>query len=353
MKITSRSHNPGIDIIRIVAMCMVVSMHVLMNNIEFIRLTCSPVARIAVRLFYVETFVCVNLFILATGWLYAGRTPKPHRLLELFCMVLFFDIGSRLLLCPITGQPFLWKRIIHEHWFWNAYLALILFVPILNGGLIEMNRRWGNAMVLRIVFFISFVLGIVPVHGIDNGRSFGWFLCLYLTGAQLHISSSLIEPPKAVRLFSAAILLPIFTSFLSMFFLSFFGLNLYWLLELYQSPILYVSSVSFFLSLATVDLPQLPKLVRFAATASFSVYLIHTASVVRPHFFALSKWMVEHAAQQGGGNVIIAVLATVLVVYAFGMVVELVRRFVFRFSRMDTACQNGGRLISSFLVKHR
>ena len=76
------SRNHGIDIIRIVAMCMVVAMHTMMHNINAIRLSCSPGPRIMICFFCVETFICVNLFILTTGWLHAGRMPKFHRVIE-------------------------------------------------------------------------------------------------------------------------------------------------------------------------------------------------------------------------------------------------------------------------------
>ena len=347
-------HNHGIDIVRIVAMCMVVAMHMLMHNIDAIRFSCSPGARVAIRLIYVETFICVNLFILTTGWLYAGRMPKLSRIIELGLTVLFFDIGTRLVVCPALGRSFSWSRLPSEHWFVNVYLALILLVPFLNGGLAELNRKLGFRLVFRLVLLVSLFFGIVPILGVDMGRSLGWFVCLYLTGAQLRLSRDSIEFPSRRVLFFLASGLPIFVVFLARIAMNFADMPLYGIVEQFQSPVLYLSSVAFFLALSTANIPQQPLLIRFAASASFSVYLVHTASAIRPLFASFSKWLVEWFSSFGAGYAVIpAVLCGVLAVYAIGMIADAFRLVVFRFLRIGPRCETIGKWILASVFRRQ
>jgi surface polysaccharide O-acyltransferase-like enzyme len=340
------THNHGIDIVRIVAMCMVVAMHMMMRSIATTRLSCSPGARIVIRLFYVETFICVNLFVLATGWLYAGRMPKLRRIIELGLTVLFFDIGTRLVVCPALGRSFSWARLASEHWFVNAYLALILLVPFLNGGLAELNRKFGLRLVSRLVLLVSLFFGIVPISGVNTGRSLGWFVCLYLTGAQLKLSKDSIEFPSRRILLFFAVGLPVLAVFFAMIAMNFAGMSIYGIVEQYQSPVLYLSSVAYFLAFSTAYIPEPPLLIRFAASASFSVYLVHTASAIRPLFDSFSKWLVEWSSSFGAGYAVVpAVLCGVLAVYAIGMMADAFRLAVFRFLRMGSRCEAVGNWI--------
>lgn len=349
-KVMSRNH--GIDIIRIVAMCMVVAMHTMMHNMDAIRLSCSPGARIMIRFFYVETFICVNLFILSTGWLYAGRMPKFNRILELASSVLFFDIGTRLVVCPALGRPFSWSRLISEHWFVNVYFALILIVPFLNGGLAELNRGFGMRLVRRLVLLVSLFYGIVPIPGVNTGRSLGWFVCLYLTGAQLRLSKDSMVFPTRHFLLSLATGLPILAVFLAMVAMRFAGTPLYGMVEQYQSPVLYLSSISFFLALSTADIPKPPLLIRFASSASFSVYLVHTAYPIRPLFDSCSERLVEWSSSFGSGYAVVpAVLCGVLAVYAIGMTADAFRLLFFRFLRLESRCKTFGNWILASICR--
>lgn len=345
-------HNHGIDIVRIVAMCMVVAMHMLMHNIDATRFSCSPGARVVIRLFYVETFLCVNLFILTTGWLYAGRMPKLCRIIELGLTVLFFDIGARLVVCPALGRSFSWSRLTSEHWFVNVYLALMLLVPFLNGGLAELNRKFGFRFVFRLVLLVSLFFGIVPILGVDRGRSLGWFVCLYLTGAQLRLSIDSIEFPSRRVLLFFATGLPIFAVFLARIAMNFANMPLYGIVDQFQSPLLYLSSVAFFLALSTANIPKPPLLLRFAASASFSVYLVHTASAIRPFFDSFSKRLVEWSSLFGAGYTIIpTVLCGVLAVYAIGMIADVFRLVFFRFLRVKSRCTTVGNYILASVFK--
>lgn len=348
------THNHGIDIVRIVAMCMVVAMHMTMHNIAATRFSCSPGARVVIRLFYVETFLCVNLFILTTGWLYAGRMPKLCRIIELGLTVLFFDVGTRLFVCLALGRSFSWSGLTSEHWFVNVYLALILLVPFLNGGLAELNRKFDLRIVSRLVLLVSLFFGIVPISGVDTGRSLGWFVCLYLTGAQLKLSKDSIEFPSRRILLFFAVGIPILAVFLAMIAMNFAGIPLYGIVDQFQSPVLYLSSVAFFVALSTANMPNQPLLIRFAASASFSVYLVHTASAIRPIFASFSKWLIEWSSLFGTGYAVVpAVLCGVLAVYAIGMIADAFRLVVFRFLRIGPRCETIGNWILASVFRRQ
>ena len=332
-------HNHGIDLIRIVAMSMVVAMHMLMNNMGVVRGTASPAARVLIRFFYVETFVCVNLFVLVTGWLYAVRTPKIRRLLELACTVLFFDVGLRLVVCPLTEMPFRWDILVKEHWFWNAYLALVLLVPVLNAGLAGLNRRWGCGNTLRFVIAVSLAFGIVPISGIGAGRSIGWFVCLYLTGAQLRLSESSIPFPDRRKMLLAGVAFPVVSVAFAMVLMHLSKVNAYCIVEYFQSPPLYLSSIAWFLWLCRIEVARAPGFLRKAANASFSVYLVHMAYATSPVFFSFSAWVVNHASGPCGGYAVIpAVAVAVVAVYVAGVLLDAIRRAVFRLFHIESVC---------------
>ena len=141
-----KKKNLGIELLRIVAMMMVVVLHYLdkggilqpyMDNME------------PSNLFYwlLEAFALesVNVYILITGYLLADAAWKPKRLFQVVLQVYFYTILIPVVLilaglvAPGSITLYDWIRYLFPvgqecYWYISAYTVMIVFSPILEAG---------------------------------------------------------------------------------------------------------------------------------------------------------------------------------------------------------------------------
>ena len=149
----------------------------------------------------VESFciVAVNVYVIISGYFLSGKSFSFRRLLRLWCRILFYTllippvlaVAGVLQFSEITGIYHIWNCLFPvqsgHYWFVTAYVILVLFTPFLNGAVRIMSR--GQMKMALGALLLLFCLGksISPLQfSADRyGYDFGWFFCLYLTGAYL------------------------------------------------------------------------------------------------------------------------------------------------------------------------
>ena len=193
----------NIELLRIISMFLVVMTHVNLSSIGYPtagELSSTPFSA-GLRIFFAQTSViCVNLFVLISGWF--GIRVKRKSLISFLFQWLFFAI--LLLACypllqgnNIRSFLKLTYNVISmdQLWFVPSYIVLYLVAPVLN-AFVERSTKPQFKMVLIAFFSFEFIFGwlLNGANGIFMwGASPLSFAGLYLLARYIRI-----YPPKFV-----------------------------------------------------------------------------------------------------------------------------------------------------------
>lgn len=191
----------SIELLRILAMMMVVMLHYLYKGGLLTSLT-EEFSSTDYTAWLLEAFsiVAVNVYMLISGYFLVESNFKLGRLAELICQVLFYS----LLIPPVLmalgllepGQLTIYQllqyllpgQMVH-YWFITAYLIMYLFVPVMAAGVKQLSRRQLEVTIGLLLLFFSISKSVLPVHlEVDNRGYDGlWFLCVFLVAAYMRL----------------------------------------------------------------------------------------------------------------------------------------------------------------------
>ena len=184
--------NYGIDALRIVSMVFVIVLHLMgVGGVCANSQLFSPQFLLS-QLLRIGTFSAVNCYALISGFVGWSRKPKPSGLLNLWAKVILFCLAITLftrLRNPeaVTAQDFL-KALTPvteaKYWYFNAYVGLFFFLPLLNHGLRSIS---GREAVLAAAGLMLAVIAVPyskfsQVILLGNGYSTIWLMILYILG---------------------------------------------------------------------------------------------------------------------------------------------------------------------------
>lgn len=182
--------NYGLDFARIFAMFSVVLLHNLLQG-GILR---NP--KLAggnwFSMYFLENLaiIAVNIFAMLTGYLYVNKKVKPSRVMGIIFEALFWSwtIVIVLILCGynITKIDVLKSILpVWNYWYVNAYIAVILLVPILNKGIQALSKNSFKIILLSLII-ISVTIGFVTKQFfLNRGYSGYWLVIMYLLGAYI------------------------------------------------------------------------------------------------------------------------------------------------------------------------
>lgn len=191
----------SIELLRILAMMMVVMLHYLSKGglLTSLTETFSAGAYVA---WLLEAFaiVAVNVYMLISGYFLVESGFKLGRLAELICQVLFYSLLIPLVLMAVglldPGQltvyrllQYLFPNQMVHYWFITAYVVMYLFAPVLAAGAKQLSQRQLGTTILLLLLFFSVSKSVLPVQlEMDNlGYDGLWFLCVFLVAAYMRL----------------------------------------------------------------------------------------------------------------------------------------------------------------------
>ena len=340
----------SIELLRILAMMMVVMLHYLDKGDILPTLT-KEMGLNGYVAWGMESLsaVAVNVYMLISGYFLVESGFKPGRLVELLCQVLFYTILVPVVLLAVGILEPGYFNVYHilrdilpvqmeQYWFITAYVIMYLFSPILSTAAKTMTQEQLKRTVLPLLLFFSVSKTILPVElAIDKAGNDGiWYLCVFLVAAYIRLYGiPFIEGKKAVVrgflcylagcagifcLTFAVRMVYFKTGSLDHFIKIGFDYN--HLLNLFGAVGLFYG----FLHLKISSEGKFAKVIYTLAPYSLGVYLLHEQIEIRylwPHWMGASY----------SGNVVLLVcrcIFSVLFIYAVGTAVDAVRGYIFR-----------------------
>ena len=326
-RVSQSERQSNMELLRIVAMFMIVVYHTVYYVFYNYRDE-SPIFASLLTLLHIG----VPLFLLISG--YFGIKPSVKGFLKLYLILLFYNLilyGMRLVYGDVTFsfRDFvkLWRpfSIGGRWWFFKVYLMLFLFSPILN----YVRDNNGGEKLLIISGFITLYWGWFAQHpSLFDGKNLVNFVFLYMLGHWLHtkIVESQEKTSKKRMRYIIAYLAVTASIGLALFFSSEVIQDyLKRLCHSYNSPVLILMSVLFFLIFTTFDFNS--KAVNWVAGSAFAVYCIHEAE-----YFFRDEWycFIEQQYLNNSGIFPIVLIGTCLLLFVFCILLDKVREIVTR-----------------------
>lgn len=342
----SEKRQANFELLRIVAMFMIIALHYLVKGgvAESFSENDTAVNYLA---WLIESFciVAVNCYILISGYFMVESAWKPGRVISLLCQVLFYALLMPVVLLifrKISGSDmgiYDWVGCVlpfetEHYWFATSYLLLYLFAPFLAAGIRQMEKRQLQIVLGFLLCFFSVGKSMIPVRLVTDkyGYDFGWFLCLFILAGYLRkYGIPWLEKKShaaAGYLFSCLMIFGL--SFISHMLAGRIDAFSYYenMPYTYNHLLCLTGAVCLFyvfknLKIRSVDTAGM---ICTLAPHTFGVYLLHEHVLVR---YEWMKWLhVERVA--GSFRFVLHLAGCVLMVYAAGAAVDMGRDWLFQ-----------------------
>ena len=239
--------------------------------------------------------VCVNVFILISGWY--GIKTRLNRFAELIFQALFISICLYLIMRMLgltrTISMNEWVELLlfkHKgYWFVRAYIILYIFTPILNAFVDHVSRNQLKAFLIAF-FTAQFVYGFYNYGGwYAGGYSPLSFMGLYMMARYMRLYPNKYTKYNKFIDFSLYLIISFFTALCCLIITFIFDKG-GTILLLYSSPLVILSSVFLFLPFTKFSFHS--RFVNWVAASCFAVYLVHTTPfIINPYYIDLvSGW---------------------------------------------------------------
>lgn len=346
MKNTEHHREPSFEILRVVAMLMVILLHYLSKG----GLLADPASAMSGsdKAFWVLealSVVCVNVYVLISGYFLTESRFKLGKVAYLWCQVFFYSIVVAAVAMAVGivdyhqymdlfNLQFLVFPIVNGHyWFATAYILMYIFSPFMSHAVRNMkkeNLAWLICLLLIPCCLAKSVLP-VPLKADDLGNGVVWFLCLYLIAAYIRLYGIPFLEKKFMPLITyclSAVL--ILTSLAAAAAVVRLTGSYQYALEIpmhYNFIFVLTGALGLFYcfkNLKVKDNILVRYLVRIAPY-TFGVYLLHE------HLF-IRYWWVDamKVSESYGAARILHILLCVVIIFTVGILVDFLRSLLFK-----------------------
>lgn len=191
----------NIEILRLLAMMMVVSLHYLAKG-ELLEKLTGPLSLKGHLAWILESFsiAAVDVYVLISGYFLVETGFRCKRVISLVLQVMFYTCLLPILLV-LTGilpvgeitfynilQCIFPTNMLH-YWFVSAYVLMFLFTPVLNAAVHGMGKKQLQMAIVILLIMESLSKTMIPVRlELDNlGYDAYWFMVVYLIAAYIRL----------------------------------------------------------------------------------------------------------------------------------------------------------------------
>ncbi len=331
----NKNRETNLDALRILAMLLIVLMHSNYSGVLEKAQNTINAYTLYVMFSHALSEVCINCFVLITGYFQIKKRFKLNNLISLWAEAVFYSFLFKVIFMLKGDIPFSLKSLVSclvpvftgRYWFLTIYFGLYILSPFLNIAVHAMNsRQFKN---LNLVLFLL-LCGWTSIHpafkGMNAGEGWGlaWFVVLYIAGAWFRLNYQ--KDGKVLRKISGYILISFFLAVCYIVSINSFTLNEIVLLQYkYNSVPIYMASLILFSAFVNIEIKNeiLNKIFVCLSSTTFGIYLIH-------HHANVSTWIWKtlNLSALMDGNLfvfIIEQLLAVLTVFLGCAVLDLLR----------------------------
>lgn len=343
----------NLELLRCVAMMMVVALHYLGKGGMLSNLTGGHVTGMETAAWLLECFciVAVNVYMLISGYFLSMSSFKISRLIQLWLQVWTYSVAFGLL-GALTGVlketafdthyllTLLFPVTMGHYWFMTAYVFLYMLLPFLGMAVGKMTKGQMQAALGILLSVFCILKSILPIRLEMDGQGYDclWYLCVFLAAAYVRrFGLPFLEGKGRGLLLYAVCCLSIFAGT--------FGLRGIYLrtgaleqrigmcLE-YNHVLPFLAALGLFMAFRRMDIPgRMGDAVNRIAPYTLGVYLLHENLGLR---YSWQNWLGAGrlAAMEGSGPVAVGSLllwtaAAIAAVFACGILLDAMRKRIF------------------------
>lgn len=317
-----KKRQQNFELLRIIAMFMIVISHVSTHHILANEVEVSGFNELLLTILRSLIFICVNIYILITGYFSIHSTKLKFRKLVNIALLPGFISAILLIILMLFGVVDfnIWAIIakipsvlIGEYWFISNYFALYMFIPILNKIFHLLSKRD-----LQQLLLLTFLVGSVwssflnsdNIIGFNSGFSLIFFMFLYYVGGYIRIYGAFWKDFSRKTYLYAYLGLGLVTGILQFLIPLVDFLN-------YNGPFELLMSYYFFMFIGKTKVHS--ERVNYIATYVLSVYLVHEQSQVRD--FIWSRPLIHQMIEWSPITFIPAVILVAIMVFSLSWIV--------------------------------
>lgn len=349
MPVTGKKRLAGIELLRILAMIMIVIMHFLRESGGLLasdQLTAGSVQFLGTLL---ESFciVAVNAYVFISGYFGCQSEFKLSKVITFLCQIWFYS-----LLVPVAllclGRPVLIKEMgiygliqyvlpieSESYWFATSYFLLMLLMPLLNAAVKNLTRKQLQTTLLLLFLVFCGIKSICPiVLAFDNyGYDLSWFICIYLLAAYFRVYGADFLERHAWKIYIGSSLL-IFGMTVALWYVLriFPGAAYYFTVPFHYNFILCLTGAAgLFYGFFKIDLKEgrTAEFVRKIGKYSFGVYLLHEHPDVRYGWYPFLRNIINPSGSTGIFLFFGELIFSVVILFAAGLIIEWIRNLLF------------------------
>ena len=293
----NNTRNYSLDLLRCVAMMMVVVLHFLDKGgllKSFASEETFSAADIAAWLLEAFCIVAVNIYMLLSGYLLCESRFKVSNLLLLVARVWLYSVivGFIGIALGTPNEPvdtyFILRLLLPismaSYWFMTAYVFFYLLVPVLGIAARAMNKKQLQILIAGLIFFHCIIKSLAPatLSADVGGMDAMWYIVLYFVAVYIRKYVKKAGAPLAGYIATA--LLVFGESFaLRLIYLETGSLSyILGISYAYNHIFVLASSVFLFLAFLKLKVSKKPgKVFAFLGKYSLGVYLLHENLSIR------------------------------------------------------------------------
>lgn len=336
--------NYGIDILRIVSMVGVMSLHILGHGGVLDHTRILSINYNLAWLLEVIAYCAVDCFVLITGYVTIHTKYKPSNLFLLWLQTEIYSIVIMLIFFVFFNVHDIKECITAflpvtttQYWFFSMYFGMMLFVPIINGFIINLNKK--NFLILLFITVIFTLFSVVDgnVFELNGGFSMLWFVILYLWGGALYKIQCVHKfDLKLIKYITIGMILLTWLSkiVLENITLRLMGKARYGLLFIkYTSPTILIIGCGLLIIFSNIKCNKIIPLLRKTTPLVFSAYLLQDNKYIRKYFIT-DKF--SFLATKNTFIMMLGVLFFAIICFVVGILIDKVRLYLFTKIRLKT-----------------
>lgn len=348
----NKERNYGIDVLRIVAMMMIVSLHILNKGGVLWEVNRGSLRYMAVWFWETATFCSVNVYAMISGYVGIQRKTRLSRVLLLWLQVLFYTVVITFLWTlknPEYGTWAVWKGAIFpivtkQYWYMSAYFGMSLLLPCLHWILDKISEK--EAKLMGIILFIIF--SIIPSlfqadpFMLQKGNSVLWLCILYIIGGCIKKFEFFKKWTKKrlLALYFAMIIFSWGSKLIIERVVPRSGDARYDMMFIeYTAPTMLIAAASLVILFSKIQIKSGigTKFVEIIASATLGVYIIHEQRFIKNNFITgISK---NCAYAKNTIYMIFEIGIIILLVYSICTVIEWTRIKIFNSIHIEEKCR--------------
>ena len=331
------TRNMNMDLLRIVSMMLIVMLHSIDHSGVLERaIDCESVIDIYVMYVYAFTRVCVNCYVLLSGYFLVKSKFRLHKLVTLWMEVVFYSFVIKLIFMLIGQTQFsivslascFFPVLTGRYWFVTIYFALYLIAPFLNKTIYAMDKKEFTMFNIVLGVLFSVWSSIHPtIAGVNSGGGWGlaWFVVLYFAAAWFRLYY--VPCYRYIGKIVVVFLIPVITTVI---FIIGRVLENGILRQIgnqwcrYDSLPVYFTSIMLFMTFINlkVENEKVKRMISIVSPATFGVYMIHAHAEIDPWLWG----MLDLPQKMENMTFLVIQLMSVLVIFAICIGIDIVRQ---------------------------